>query len=292
MIQNEKGEIPKEQAQMLAYILSIVVAVLSLIIFSLAFFAPSLHRRDDFLWSGVGLFYALVLWLCASQITGAVLLGQTAAAVMLVSFGWQILNFRDAIAHPEKGIDLSFSVIDSIQNFLGSSKSPKVVNPSTVLHSDEPPITETLSSVKAEVEEKASEVASAVNEKVSSFVEENKLDDKVAELQSEIKEVVADTKAATSAKEGFSIKKFLNFRKTPAPPAPIAQKTVIDEIDNFEMEVEQLETPRIIEPEPSEPEIQVDRFVPSDWVKSPLDPEPIEINQSSQTLEGEEQKPS
>lgn len=292
MIQNEEGEIPKEQAQMLAYILSIVVAVFSLIIFGLAFFAPSLHRRDDFLWSGVGLFYALVLWLCASQMTGAVLLGQTAAAIMLLSFGWQTLKFRDAIAHPEKGINLSFSVIDSIQNFLGSSSSPKVVKPSTVLHSEEPPITETLSSVKAEVEEKASEVASAVNEKVSSFVEENKLDDKVAEIQSEIKEVVADAKAATSAKEGFSFKKFLNFRKTPDKPAPIAQKTIIDEdeIDAFEMEVEQLEPPRIIEPELIEPEIQVDRFVPSDWVKSPLDPEPIEINQSSETLEGEEQK--
>ncbi|PSF37648.1 hypothetical protein C7H19_08825 [Aphanothece hegewaldii CCALA 016] len=270
---------------MLAYILSIVVAVFSLIIFGLAFFAPSLHRRDDFLWSGVGLFYALVLWLCASQITGAVLLGQTAAAIMLLSFGWQTLKFRDAIAHPEKGIDLSFSVIDSIENFLGSSKSPKVAQPSTVIHSDEPPITETLSSVQT-----------AVTEKVSDFVEDNKIDEKVAEIQSEVKEVVADAKAATSSKEGFNLKKFLNFRKkTPIPtPTPIVEKTTLDTIDDFEIAVEQIEPqpPIIIEPEPTEPEIQVDRFVPSNSVESPLDPENIEINQSSPTVEGEEEKPS
>lgn len=292
MIQNEKGEIPKEQAQMLAYILSIVVGVLSLIIFGLAFSSPSLHRRDDFLWSGVGLFYALVLWLCASQITGAVLLGQMAATIMLLALGWQTLKFRDAIAHPAKGIDLSFSVIDSIERFLGSSKSPKMAQPSTVIHSEETPITETLSSVQAEVAEKVSEVASAVEETVSSFVEENKLDEKAAEVKSSVKEVVADAKAATSTKEGFSIKKFLNFRKKPATPAPIVQQTTLDNIDDFEMAVEQLEPSTVIKPEPVAPEPvapepTVERFVPSNWVQSPLDPD--EINPSP--IPPEEQKP-
>lgn len=290
MIQNEEGEIPKEQAQMLAYILSIIVAVLSLILFGLAFFAPLLHRRDDFLWSGVGLFYALVLWLCAAQISGAVLLGQAAATVIILALGWQTLKFRDAIAHPEKGIDLSFSVIDSIERFLGSSKSPKAVQPSTMIHSEEPPITETLSSVQAEVKEKVSEAAAVVEDAVSTIVEENKLDQKAAEVQAQVKEVVADAKAATTAKEGFSVKKFLNFRKKTPQPTPI-EKTTLDSIDDFEMAVEQLEpTSPVIESQPIEPEPQVDRFVPSDWVESPLDPENSEIRPTL-TNPTEEQKP-
>jgi Ycf66 protein N-terminus len=273
---------------MLAYILSIIVAVFSLILFGLAFFAPKLHRRDDFWWSGIGLFYALVLWLCAQQITGAVLLGQTAAAILLLSFGWQTLKFRDAIAHPEKGIDLSFSVIDSIENFLGSSSSPKITQPSSVIKTEEPPISETLSSVKEEVTEKASEVAAAVGETVSTFVEDNKLDEKLSDMKSEIEEVVADAKAATSADTGFSIKKFLNFRKTPSKPEPIAPKTTLNEIDDFEIAVENKvveppvsSIPPIREPEPMEPEIKVDRFVPSNWTIESGDTEDIEISQPS-----------
>jgi hypothetical protein len=50
---------------MLAYILAIAVAVSSLALYLAAFFLPEVHRKNDFIWSGVGLFYALVLWVCA-----------------------------------------------------------------------------------------------------------------------------------------------------------------------------------------------------------------------------------
>uniref|UniRef100_A0ACD5GY64 Ycf66 family protein n=1 Tax=Desertifilum tharense IPPAS B-1220 TaxID=1781255 RepID=A0ACD5GY64_9CYAN len=33
-------------------------------------FFPEVYRKGDFIWSGVGLFYALVLWVCAGQIRG------------------------------------------------------------------------------------------------------------------------------------------------------------------------------------------------------------------------------
>ncbi|MEM7591508.1 MAG: Ycf66 family protein [Cyanobacteria bacterium P01_A01_bin.83] len=87
---------------MLSYALAIIVAISSLVLFFTAFLMSDLHRQDDFLWSGVGLFYALVLWCCAQNITGAVLLGQAAATALLVSSGWQNLQLRRAIAHPEK----------------------------------------------------------------------------------------------------------------------------------------------------------------------------------------------
>ncbi|MFM7578408.1 MAG: Ycf66 family protein, partial [Microcystaceae cyanobacterium] len=64
---------------MLAFILAIAIGLASLVFFFSAFFAPKLHRKDDFLWSGIGFFYALVLWICATRITGGVLLGQGAA---------------------------------------------------------------------------------------------------------------------------------------------------------------------------------------------------------------------
>ena len=79
---------------MLAYILAVVVGLGSFSIYVAAFFFHEVHRKSDFWWSGVGLFYALILWTCAGRITGAVLLGQMASVSLLGWFGWQTLNLR------------------------------------------------------------------------------------------------------------------------------------------------------------------------------------------------------
>lgn len=79
---------------MLAYILALAVGLGSFSIYMAAFFFPEVHRKSDFAWSGVGLFYALVLWACAGRITGALLLGQIAGVALLGSFGWQTLVLR------------------------------------------------------------------------------------------------------------------------------------------------------------------------------------------------------
>ncbi|MBE9190318.1 Ycf66 family protein [Gloeocapsopsis crepidinum LEGE 06123] len=72
---------------MLAYILALAVGFFSLAIYMTAFFFPEVHRKGDFIWSGVGLFYALVLWVCSGRITGGVLLGQVAGVALL---GWSV----------------------------------------------------------------------------------------------------------------------------------------------------------------------------------------------------------
>lgn len=72
---------------MLAYILALAVGLGSLGIYLAAFFFPEVHRKNDFIWSGVGLFYALVLWVCAGQINGGLLLGQVAGVALL---GWAV----------------------------------------------------------------------------------------------------------------------------------------------------------------------------------------------------------
>ena len=79
---------------MLAFVLALVVGLGSLAIYIAAFFFPEIHRKNDFIWSGVGLFYALVLWVFVPRITGGLLLGHVASVALLVWFGWQTLSLR------------------------------------------------------------------------------------------------------------------------------------------------------------------------------------------------------
>lgn len=79
---------------MLANLLAVVVGLGSLSFYLAAFILPEVHRRSDFFWSGVGMFYAVVLWYCNRQINGAVLLGQTASVGLLLWLGYQTLLLR------------------------------------------------------------------------------------------------------------------------------------------------------------------------------------------------------
>ena len=83
---------------MLAYLLALIVGLSSVGLYMAAFFFPEVHRKNDFIWSGLGLFYALVLWVCAGRITGGVLLGQTASVTLLGWLGWQTLTLRRQLA--------------------------------------------------------------------------------------------------------------------------------------------------------------------------------------------------
>lgn len=83
---------------MLAYILAFLIGSGSFALYMAAFFFPEAHRKNDFIWSGVGLFYALVLWVCAERITGGLLLGQTASVALLSWLGWQTFLLRRQVA--------------------------------------------------------------------------------------------------------------------------------------------------------------------------------------------------
>lgn len=87
---------------MLPYILALVVGIGSFALYMAAFFFPEVHRKNDLYGSGVGLFYALVLWVCAGRITGGVLLGQIASVALLGWFGWQTLTLRRSLVAPEQ----------------------------------------------------------------------------------------------------------------------------------------------------------------------------------------------
>jgi hypothetical protein len=79
---------------MLAHILAVLVGTGSLGLYIAAFFFPEIHRKQDFIWSGVGFFYALSLWIYARQIAGGVLVGETASVALLGWFVWQTLKLR------------------------------------------------------------------------------------------------------------------------------------------------------------------------------------------------------
>lgn len=82
---------------MLAYVLAFAIAIGSFAIYMAAFFFPEIHRKNDFIWSGVGLFYALVIWIFARRITGGLLLGHIASVALLGWFGWQTFTLRRQI---------------------------------------------------------------------------------------------------------------------------------------------------------------------------------------------------
>ncbi len=87
---------------MLAYLLAIAVGLASLGLYLAAFFFPEVHRKNDFILSGLGMFYALVLWVCAGRITGGLLLGQMAGAGLLGWLGWETLNLRRGVVPTEQ----------------------------------------------------------------------------------------------------------------------------------------------------------------------------------------------
>ncbi|NJO10150.1 MAG: hypothetical protein HC873_11395 [Leptolyngbyaceae cyanobacterium SL_1_1] len=78
----------------MAHLLAIAVGLGSFAFYMVAFFYPEVHRKSDFIWSGVGLFYGLVLWFCAGRITGALMLGQMSSTALVLVLGWQTLSLR------------------------------------------------------------------------------------------------------------------------------------------------------------------------------------------------------
>ncbi|ACK73223.1 Ycf66 family protein [Gloeothece citriformis PCC 7424] len=226
---------------MLAYILAIAIATYSLILFALAFLSPVIHRKDDFLWSGVGLFYALVLWLCAGRITGAVLLGQTAVTLLLFSFGWQTFKLRQAIAYPEQQWE-EFSLMQWVQSRLGGVRRKKpTITPTPATSSSEeitPPPTEektepqtdTSDVITQEQEETPETVTQDTTQTAS--VEDLILDEEVLETPTEsesiqIKEKQAPVTPQPRQKKGFSFKNLFGGQKkpkTPSKPEPTKQE--------------------------------------------------------------------
>jgi Ycf66 protein N-terminus len=98
---------------MLNDLLGWIVALGSLGLYLSRFFLPEVQRKNDAIWSGVGLFYALILWANGDRIKGGLLLGQMASVALIVWLGWQALQQRRQLAAPQDQTPLPESVQSS-----------------------------------------------------------------------------------------------------------------------------------------------------------------------------------
>jgi hypothetical protein len=222
---------------MLPYILAVVVGLSSLYLLTTAFIAPDRHRQDDFLWSAVGLFYALVLWLCAGRITGAILLGQAAAAILFIAFAWQTLKLRQALFYPDKPVKL-FTIVGWLGNRLGKvtpSQSPKTKAKAEKVAAK---VKETVKETVAPVAEKAAAIGEPITESVTEIAEKAQetvapVAEKAAAIGETITESVTEIgeKAAEIIDDGETFDDFDDFddfdlAKEIPPTEPVANVEV------------------------------------------------------------------
>ena len=87
---------------MLTLLLVWTVALGSLAIFVAGMIFPELSRKNDLIWVGIGLFYALILWANAGNMGGGLVLGQTAGVSMMVWLGIQTMTQRRELTSEDK----------------------------------------------------------------------------------------------------------------------------------------------------------------------------------------------
>lgn len=96
---------------MLNDLLGWAVGLESLGLYFAGFLLPEVRRKNDAIWSGVGLIYALSILASGGRGTGGSFVGQLASAVLLGWFGWQVLQQRRQLA----SISAQTSIPDSVQ---------------------------------------------------------------------------------------------------------------------------------------------------------------------------------
>lgn len=253
---------------MLAYVLALVIGLGSLAMYIAAFFFPEVHRKNDFIWSGVGLFYALVLWVCAGRITGGVLLGQLFSVTLLGWFAWQTFTLRRALVSPDQQTPLPTELPVNLQGlqqkFTGLFKKGK---------SD----SEIVASAKAAAAAKQAETQPKEVAKPAPVVE---IVDK-RETAPEVAEPSPTIEAATTNAPEVEPDTLTETQEL-VPPAPPAPELIVDS-----------ETPpEVAEPSPTieavttnEPEVEPDTPTETQKLVPPTPPAPelVEAAQKSAT---------
>lgn len=238
---------------MLAYILAIAVGLGSLILLLTAFLLPKIHRQDDFLWSGIGFFYALVLWFSSGRITGALLLSQVACVFLIGWLIWENLKFRRVIANPDLIPQLeTFSLVGLIQDKL--KRKPKV--------KPAPPQTQETASTST-VTETATETATETDQVVDN-----------TELQATFEEITPDTPIITEAETtpvtAIATEPEIIVTESEVSATIEPETTVVSELeaeisDDFEVAEAQTQdiTENIEKAEPIVPEIPISQQEPN-----------------------------
>lgn len=239
---------------MLAYVLALAVGLGSFALYMAAFFFPEVHRKNDFVWSGVGLFYALVLWVCAGRITGGLLLGQVAGVALL---GWSIsqtLQLRRQVtpAQQQTEVPSAEAVTNTVQAQVEKTVPGVLVGVSKALNGVTTKIQQTFS--KSTTPKPAS-VTTATKPPVSPKVEV--IDNRTPITQPQSNETPAPTLIQAKEVEVTPPTSAPNPTvDSPAAESPLAEEEVILQVvENTLTEPEPPVPEQPIHPHPPDPEI-------------------------------------
>lgn len=110
----------------IANLLALVVIVGSLALYLEALALTPVQRPNDLIWSGVGLFYGLVLWIEGDRLQGGLLAGQVASVALLVWLGTQVWRLRQV----EAGQRVAFlDLIRAVAKLAQQLQAPRPAGP-------------------------------------------------------------------------------------------------------------------------------------------------------------------
>jgi hypothetical protein len=87
---------------MLHFLLAWTIALGSLGLFASGFFFPEIRRKNDLIWSGIGLFYALVMFVDSGRLRGGMILEELASVILIVWLCAQMLQQRRRLVPADK----------------------------------------------------------------------------------------------------------------------------------------------------------------------------------------------
>ncbi len=230
---------------MLVYLLAIASGSGSLALFLTAFFLPEIHRKGDFIWSGIGLFYALVLWVMAAKVGGGLLLGETAGVAILVWAISQVLQTRWKLVPIEQRSAPSVELVAKIEQLFSEESLQKIQTKVTVLVNKVklPEMGKaTPAAAKVNPENNSEEIPTIVKPEVEADVAET-TPEVAPELAPEIIVVAVEPAPESPVDQAAG----LGTKENPSPPA----ESILPEMGGFKIPAPTSEPPPVT-PTPEE----------------------------------------
>jgi ABC-type transporter Mla subunit MlaD len=209
---------------MLTYLLASAIALASLGLYGISFLLPAFKREQDLIWSGVGLFYALVLWACAGQVRGGLLLGQMASVALIGWLGWQAFGARWAgLSAADKD---QAKVLTDIQAKFSSFDFGKLTDQAKGLADKAKSSTQSLTDKAKDVADKAKDVAEKAKDVAGDVADKAK--DVTETVTDKAKDVADSTQTVLKKPEPYVRKAFQEKAEAVADAAEAVTETVTE----------------------------------------------------------------
>jgi hypothetical protein len=249
---------------MLTYLLAFAVAIASIGLYAITFFLPAFKREQDLIWSGVGLFYALVLWACAGQVRGGLLLGQMASVGLIGWLGWQAFGARWAgLSQADKE---QAKVLTEIKSKLSSINLDQLGSQAKGLADKAKGAAKSVADKTGDAKglvDKAKEAAQSVADKTK---DASGLMDKAKEAAQSVADKTKDVAVSGKKNTETYVRKSFQDAATAAPePTSEVVKPITQKV---EAAVDPVVTPEIVTPEVVTPEVVTPKVTTTDATAS------------------------